>query len=111
MNQVLAAQRIVQEILNSRFYRAFKRFDITYPNFRVYGRVTTHNGRQVVMIQNIRFADKFQQRGLFSALVAELKNEFRCPVYLQCVQNREWEAALRRSPEWRQVADHDYLSM
>lgn len=110
MNTSQAARRIVEEIIRSQFYKTFKRFDIVSPSIRVYGRVTTANGQQVVMIQNIRFDEKFQRKGLFTALVNEFKARFHLPVYVQCVGNKGWEDALRRSPHWHHVQGHDYIS-
>jgi GNAT superfamily N-acetyltransferase len=118
MNATQAAKRIIDEILNSQMYTAFKRFDLEHANFQVYGRVTTvyrQSGavgewQEVVMLQSLYIDPAYQRKGLFNALVKECKARWNMPVYVQCVENAEWEESLRRSSDWQHVQGHDWIS-
>ena len=99
-----AAKRIITEALESQMFSSFQRFDVTYRNFRLYGRVTdaTTVGK-VFMIQSIEIDPKFRNRGLFKALVREAEERTGLPVYVQCVGSPILKDYFTKSSQWQPV--------
>lgn len=105
-----AADRVIDEIKKHPMFERFNRFDVSYPNIRVYGRLTKVDGQEVTMLQNIYISPKFQRQGVTSTLVGKLKKEFKRPVYIQQVENEGWKKSLESSPNWRKVGERDFIS-
>lgn len=110
MNRYEVAETLVNQALNSKMFKVFKRFDVVIPgSIRMYGRVTNANGSKVFMIQNIEIEPKYQGKGLFNAIVDQANNLTGLKVYIQCVENESWFASLEASTKWQKVGTQDFI--